>query len=414
VPKIVGWRSSSSVMRKLLPIFMLVACARTERTEPLPGDRLPNEPTQRGLTVHEWGTYTSLQGSDGRSMDGLHHAEHLLPEFVFARDPLQPDQKGVAFLPEPVNQKLETPVIYFYGEDRQDISVDVRFPEGIISEWYPNATSFEPPLDNMPRMAGGEMSWKVQLIDPNPRAFNPREVPSDSIWAPSRRVAAYGVRNTQGEDEHFIFYRGLGRFERPFRVTSTNDRLTAANGSRERIPSAFLLVVDEEGGALAELGAIEPGSERTIDLPRSLEVFRSYLPAAKQRVADALIGTGLFEDEALAMVDTWEESYFTSPGARVLYVAPRAWTDALLPIEIDPQPHSLVRTLVGRVEVLTAAEETEIVARVVEAAKGGTPLDIDAYGRFTEPKLRRAMELIDDPQAKGWCDSFVTSLSSLP
>lgn len=59
--------------------------------------------------VHEWGTFTSLQGSDGRVMDGLHHTEELLPAFVHGRlasgDGLH---KSMEELPEVVTQSFDT------------------------------------------------------------------------------------------------------------------------------------------------------------------------------------------------------------------------------------------------------------------------------------------------------------------
>src|SRR4029453_4578055 len=33
--------------------------------------------------------------------------------------------------------RMETPVIYFYGDRKQTMSVGVGFPSGLITEWYP-------------------------------------------------------------------------------------------------------------------------------------------------------------------------------------------------------------------------------------------------------------------------------------
>src|SRR5688572_26984910 len=182
MPKMEAWRSSPPNMRKALLLLALTACVDRP-------DRLPiTETTRAKLAVHEWGTYTSLQGSDGRSMDGLHHAEHLLPPFVIARDATNLDQKAIPNLPEPVNQKLETPVIYFYGE-YEEATVKVDFPGGVISEWYPDATAVAPPMDQLPSMSNGSMTWKVDLIDASDPSFAPPEVEANGIWAPSRRVS---------------------------------------------------------------------------------------------------------------------------------------------------------------------------------------------------------------------------------
>ena len=116
-----------------------------------------------GLVVHEWGTFTSLQGSDGRVMDGLHHTEELLPAFVHGRLASSGGlHKSMEALPEAVTQKLETPVIYFYG-DVPRATVDVEFPGGVISEWYPGATAMAPAVGSLTRIAEGRMTWDVGL-----------------------------------------------------------------------------------------------------------------------------------------------------------------------------------------------------------------------------------------------------------
>jgi hypothetical protein len=81
----------------------------------------------------------------------------------------------------------------------------------------------------------------------------------------------------------------------------------------------------------------------------------------------------------------------------VLYLAPRTWTDAFLPTNITPKPDSLVRTLVGRVEVITPAEETQLVAQVRAAAASHATFDLSTLGRFAEPRLRRTLELLTSP-----------------
>ena len=100
------------------------------------------------------------------------------------------------------------------------------------------------------------------------------------------------------------------------------------------------------------------------------------------------------------MVNTWSHSYFETPGLRILYVLPRSWTEALLPIEIVPQPDRLERTLVGRIESITQAQEERATAEIFELAAS----DISLYkasdqlfirlGRFAEPIARRACLLI--------------------
>ena len=37
------------------------------------------------LVVHEWGTFLTMNGSDGITLDGMYHEEHALPPFVHSR-----------------------------------------------------------------------------------------------------------------------------------------------------------------------------------------------------------------------------------------------------------------------------------------------------------------------------------------
>src|ERR1041384_1206221 len=88
------------------------------------------QPPARDLVVHEWGTFLSMQGSDGVTLDGMYHEEHALPGFVhgLSRDQLH--------LPSAI-LKGETPVIYFYTKRAQKVRVEVRFPQGTWTQWYP-------------------------------------------------------------------------------------------------------------------------------------------------------------------------------------------------------------------------------------------------------------------------------------
>ena len=42
-------------------------------------------PRSGPLVVHEWGTFVSMEGSDGLVLEGLHHDEEDLPAFVHSR-----------------------------------------------------------------------------------------------------------------------------------------------------------------------------------------------------------------------------------------------------------------------------------------------------------------------------------------
>jgi hypothetical protein len=370
-----------------------------------PAARSVVETTPRGFVAHEWGTFTSVVGSDGGLLEGLHHEEEALPAFVYGRAPISNNQtKRVEALPEGVTQKMETPVIYFYAPEPMDVSVTVDFPQGVLSEWYPAATSFGPEIGALTRIADGTMKWDVHLEHTDKELI---EVHPEDIWAPSREVPQAATVSAGDEHERFIFYRGLARFETKLRVTADAQNVVHVhNDSSQNIPAAFLLHVHEGGGSIVPLGAVGPGLTISAS-PSPKESPGEYEDIAAAAIAEALEASGLYRDEALSMVNTWRRSYFGNPGLRVLYILPSEWTDALLPLRITPVPDEVVRTLVGRVEVLTPAEEAQIVLDV-EASRSQGTYEVGHMGRFAEPKLRRALDLVG-PETRPWVEQMLAA-----
>src|SRR5580765_399139 len=102
-----------------------------------------------GLVVHEWGTFTSVQGGDGELLPWRAAQVSELPAFVY--DWTKP---GLNRLAAPVMfagkgglvafQRMETPVIYFYSDAPLTADVSVQFPKGMITEWFPQAAQVGP------------------------------------------------------------------------------------------------------------------------------------------------------------------------------------------------------------------------------------------------------------------------------
>src|SRR6266516_1282212 len=102
-----------------------------------------------GFVAHEWGTFTSVQGGDGVLLDWRPLETSKLPKFVYdwknpglnRRQGGQMPMQKQALL---TLQRMETPVIYFYAEQKQNVDVSVDFPKGLITEWYPQASQIGP------------------------------------------------------------------------------------------------------------------------------------------------------------------------------------------------------------------------------------------------------------------------------
>src|SRR5262249_25434146 len=86
--------------------------------------------THKGLVAHEWGTFTSVQGSDGVLLDWQPLQTSRLPGFVYdwTKPGLNRRQAGpFAFTKRAMVtlQRMETPVIYFYSDRPETVDVSV-------------------------------------------------------------------------------------------------------------------------------------------------------------------------------------------------------------------------------------------------------------------------------------------------
>src|SRR4051794_18489374 len=84
-----------------------------------------------GLVVHEWGTFTSLQGSDGVPLKWNPLESSRLPGFVYDwnRSGFRRTPSGMLTLGLKqalvTLQRMETPVVYFYADQEQTVDLSV-------------------------------------------------------------------------------------------------------------------------------------------------------------------------------------------------------------------------------------------------------------------------------------------------
>ena len=327
------------------------------------------------FSVHEWGTFTTVSGSDGVLLSGLQREEEALPSFVYSHAGFAPAIKGWARPLANVTVKMETPVIYFYSSTPQSVNVEVQFRGGSISQWYPERTGGEslPPAPSAtsPLLAPidfargyrGSASWSVEVLarDSTEKISARRELETPQ-WPRARVPEANQLRGPKGEVEGFIFYRGVGNFEQPITFTCEDGKLALRNTATDAIP--FLFVYEKSTafphGRVWWNGALNGHTVQAV----SLRENPGAIPAKsvlKETFPEALVRAGLSAKEAQAMLATWHESYFEREGVRVFWIVPRAFTDHILPISFSPKPDHLERVLVGRSEVLTPAFEQELL-----------------------------------------------------
>jgi hypothetical protein len=421
----------------LLPAFSPVAVVFLSAF--ISGDKPP-----AGFVAHEWGTFTSVQGGDGELLRWRPLESSRLPHFVYdwqhpglrrqGADYFLFGKGGVITM-----QRMETPVIYFYSDRKQSVDVSVKFPKGLITEWYPQASQIGPSmvrpsravaeLDSLAYRVGvkptftfeslfssaackdSEARWaRVEIL---PRAESDDVAPrlardtSGSHYFAARETDANCVQvdsmvatNPAPEREKFLFYRGVGSFATPLRVKmDLSGSLLLENTGLAKLSHLFVIGLEDQKGQLIYVEHLAPGEKNQVQLASAeMKMPLDELSAKLGRqMAESLVNEGLYRREADAMVKTWKDSWFAEDGVRVLYVLPRSWTDQTLPLNLEPAPRSLVRVMVGRAEVLTPSFENQLAQKLLRSQQGDPEArnwvvtEFRKLGRFADPALQLAM-----------------------
>ena len=336
------------------------------------------------LVVHEWGTFTSVAGEDGRMISWRPLSPPAeLPRFVHSM------ASAGGELRHPISKavlsgtvRMETPVLYFYTPQEREVSVKVGFPSGTVTEWYPHA-----------HWAAAGIDWgTIRLIPDSVQDFR-READPSAYYA-ARATDASPIRasgRAGAESEKFLFYRGVGSFEPPLAVKLEGRNVQLRSGEQESLGEVVLFerVGDRMGFRVIPLRA----AAQVVERPKLNEELDSVLRTLER----ILVQQGLYPKEAQAMIETWRSSWFEQ-GLRAFFVMPSASVQAQLPLRISPEPTELVRVVIGRVEILTPEQEQlvrndlERLRELPSAERLATERTLCAkYGRFAEPLFKRVL-----------------------
>ena len=404
------------------------------------------------LTVHEWGTFTAFQNEKGESLRRINTDDEPVPEFVhqlndrylFSPTDLIVDEQprltqGAKTADRRVTMRLETPVLYFHlpqGSDVLTVDVSVDFRRGLLTQFFPKAqATVKPPPDGPEDNPAGSFTHSGSLIWSGVQVGKAGTIPetTDSVWLAPRKVNAAPL-TVGDESERFLFYRGVGDVKAPFRVERNADQnlwifvnpnellqpelptpksevpvsTSTEKTKRARVPTSlwlpvlvkrhfWLLDVHADGRSAYRRIPYNPSElrfgDRLFVTPGKFdekEFSPDSVTALRAEMRSALIEDGLFEDEADALLNTWQLSYFLSPGQRLFFLVPQEWTDELLPLKLSV-PADVKRVMVGRIELVTPAQRqllrqlaetlvpdmTEVVASM--KALKADPLKRDAY-----------------------------------
>ncbi len=217
----------------------------------------------------------------------------------------------------------------------------------------------------------GELYWYGLTL--NAAGAGPKT--DAKVWLAPRAVNSVMVRNQTHETEKFLFYRGVGHADAALRVERDKPtgslniycgRYASGPDATETysVPGSWLVDVHADGTcAWRSLGALRLGKRFLTATPGSFEA-KDYSAKNMAKLRGAMRGelvkAGLFSDEADALLNTWQVSYFKSPGMRFFYICPRKETDDRLPLELSI-PAEVTRVMIGRIEVVTPEQRTLLV-----------------------------------------------------
>ncbi len=381
------------------------------------------------LELHEWGTFTSLQDEVGRTVSGINIDEELLPAFVHDLHPVNMGRDGAfatgliksrAYCDPTVTMRLETPVVYVHlpaGQVSATFDLSVGFRGGILSQFYPLA---EATVDGLPvswvqdeLRVGRSATAKVFLEKWSPPELANSTVSTltwrgvvaggrgkapftDSpVWLAPRAVEAANL-TVGDEHERYLFYRGLGHQDAPLVAKRSADGGTLSVSTRsgdirfDTIPALWFADLRPNGTAAframpataqdpqpaAALAACTfPATFTEADYSsQRLALLRSELQAALMR-------EGLFADEALALLTTWEASYFKTVGQRLFFLVPARWTDHVLPLMVSV-PARVRRAMMGRIELVSPAQR-----QALKRIATGPVSDRSWFSRFIDERI---------------------------
>ena len=362
--------------RRFTPAVVFVCAALAVAARPAGS----NDPDT--ITVHEWGTFTSIAGEDGRAVPWMPlQAPQDLPCFVErVRIGIKPDLPGTI--------RMETPVLYFYGSPDATVNVRVRFKKGLVTEWYPRA-AVSPDVVNPNTLMNPELessiTWKRVRILPRSEHTFPADKPESHYYAARATDAA--PLQVGDQREKFLFYRGVGRFQPPVVARAEPDGAVSLRNPGGEAIGDVVLFENRRGDISYRTATIHAAHGRISMKGHPGGASGDALGRELERI---LVARGLYAKEAAAMVATWRDSWFEE-GTRVFYIAPPKTIDDVLPLEMTPAPAAVARVFVGRVELITPRIAQEVKQALLST--DGPTLVRD--GRFLGPIAARIIATAD-------------------
>jgi hypothetical protein len=304
----------------------------------------------------------------------------------------------------------------------------------MLTEWFPTVEQFDAGAENKETtrpMGDAFLDWgAVRLIPPKqfadvrvrgpiglaePAALYP--VDANNHYGHARETDSAIVETVDSRRgsyfEKFLFYRGLGNFELSLKLLAEgSDHFQVVNSSDDATGALLLVRIEKDRVRFTRIDPIQAHTETKVKLPSAESTVDRLAEATVRELAAA----GLYEKEALAMVNTWRTSWFGESGTRLLYLVPEKLTDKLLPLSVVPTPDERVRILVGRLETLTPEDCQRLVESLTGKASGESPsaeaikTELDVLGRFAEPAIQFAITQTADAQTRNRLETMLSDV----
>ncbi|MBI5610749.1 MAG: hypothetical protein HY902_17865 [Deltaproteobacteria bacterium] len=362
------------------------------------------------LRVHHWATFTVFHAVAGQQyVPGVGRSEETLPPFVHG---LAAPALG------PPLAKVQTAGAFFDADTAGDAQVELRVPHGEVgADWPPLAQKWAGGAGAQPDQPA---VWQLHVEPDTAKLAALPAVEPNSVWqslrqAGAARVSALG--QTAGSDD-LLFYRALGDFVPPLRVTAKKQggsqgyEGTLTNDGDEEIPRAWLLHLHEGGGLMQPLKSV-PAHGSIVFSPTPKEMWPYYAAQVQSTLTAELQNAGLTPPEAAALVASFTHNWLKTYGLRILILAPKSWADAHLQTTVTPKPAAEVRVVLGRIELLTEQDEAAMLDQLKVAAQTNDSGILQALGFFAEPKARRAQLVATDPAVQALAAQLVSQAAKL-
>ena len=375
-----------------------------------------NKALASGLVAHEWGAVTYVNGLDGATIGKLGDDYSHLPGFVETWSGAQ--TFGV--------QLMRKPVLYFYTRETRDVTVLLRCDEGMLTQWYPKATTYRPvkTVGHIPRMQdvkGGYVQWNdVRLLPDSDTGL--AEVAADHPWWHTLREPKAATVQVNGQREKFLFYRGIGNVEQQVTVSrlGEDDRFRIANRGAD-VDHVFVIRVADGKASIQMFETLTRGEAREVDLSLGEDAGKvgEVVPGALAQWTERLEAKGLFPVEADGVSRIWKDEFFTKPGTRVVYTLRDVAVDGYIRMTVRPEPARTVRVMLVHVELVTDQARARIDGLITQLGdadfrqREAAERELMKLDRVAEVKLRAAMASTEDPEIAERCERILSRIEAM-